>query len=203
MNARQNGFTLLEVMVAILLMIIVSLIAWRGLESITRTDIQLRESTGHTESVLRALNQLERDVAMRASVELQKPLPGEEPDPQAKTLIPITIRSAERNGMRLDVIRSAATAGEGLQRIRWWLKDNTLYRAAADSSNRYPLPAPDEGIAVLDHAVEAKIRVWRTVGGWQPLDSHREDNPDGLEIVLTLHTRNGDERYRKVLGPLD
>ncbi|RMN52138.1 proteinral secretion pathway protein GspJ [Pseudomonas amygdali pv. hibisci] len=53
MNARQNGFTLLEVMVAILLMIIVSLIAWRGLESITRTDIQLRERTGHTESVLR------------------------------------------------------------------------------------------------------------------------------------------------------
>ncbi|KPB19830.1 PulJ/GspJ family protein [Pseudomonas savastanoi] len=203
MKARQSGFTLLEVMVAILLMTIVSLIAWRGLESMTRTDIQLRESTGHTESVLRALNQLERDVAMRAGVELQNPLPGEETDPQAKTLIPISICSAERNGMRLDVIRSAATAGEGLQRIRWWLKDNTLYRAAADSSNRYPLPAPDEGIAVLDQVVEAKIRVWRTVGGWQPLDSHREDNPEGLEIVFTLHTRNGDERYRKVLGPLD
>ncbi|WP_155515960.1 type II secretion system protein J, partial [Pseudomonas amygdali] len=106
MKARQSGFTLLEVMVAILLMTIVSLIAWRGLESMTRTDIQLRESTGHTESVLRALNQLERDVAMRAGVELQNPLPGEETDPQAKTLIPISICSAERNGMRLDVIRS-------------------------------------------------------------------------------------------------
>lgn len=38
MKVRQSGFTLLEVMVAILLMIIVSLIAWRGLESMTRTD---------------------------------------------------------------------------------------------------------------------------------------------------------------------
>ncbi|MCW1248228.1 prepilin-type N-terminal cleavage/methylation domain-containing protein, partial [Pseudomonas sp. SAICEU22] len=35
---RQNGFTLIEVMVAILLMTIVSLIAWRGLDGVTRAD---------------------------------------------------------------------------------------------------------------------------------------------------------------------
>lgn len=39
MKVRQSGFTLLEVMVAILLMIIVSLIAWRGLESIDRKSV--------------------------------------------------------------------------------------------------------------------------------------------------------------------
>ncbi|KPW61964.1 hypothetical protein RA263_06740 [Pseudomonas syringae pv. tagetis] len=55
---------------------------------------------------------------------------------------------------------------------------------------------------VLDHVVEINIRIWKTVGGWQSLDSHKEDNPDGLEIGLTLQTRSGEEHYRKVLGPL-
>jgi prepilin-type N-terminal cleavage/methylation domain-containing protein len=35
MNNRQEGFTLIEVMVAIMLMAIVSLIAWRGLDSVS------------------------------------------------------------------------------------------------------------------------------------------------------------------------
>ncbi len=48
---RQQGFTLIEVMVAILLMAVVSLIAWKGLDSVTRAD-----------SLLRALNQMQRDV---------------------------------------------------------------------------------------------------------------------------------------------
>ncbi|KPX39794.1 proteinral secretion pathway protein GspJ [Pseudomonas syringae pv. helianthi] len=55
---------------------------------------------------------------------------------------------------------------------------------------------------VLDHVIEINIRIWKTVGGWQSLDSHKEDNPDGLEIGLTLQTRSGEEHYRKVLGPL-
>ncbi len=69
MNKHHRGFTLLEVMVAILLMSIVSLIAWRGLDSVTRTDARLRENTEQTESLLRAFNQLERDMALRASIE--------------------------------------------------------------------------------------------------------------------------------------
>ncbi|WP_122860612.1 PulJ/GspJ family protein, partial [Pseudomonas viridiflava] len=73
MNKHQRGFTLLEVMVAILLMSIVSLIAWRGLDSVTRTDARLRENTEQTESLLRAFNQLERDMALRASIEMQEP----------------------------------------------------------------------------------------------------------------------------------
>ncbi len=38
---RQAGFTLIEVMVAIMLMAIVSLMAWRGLDSIARASAHL------------------------------------------------------------------------------------------------------------------------------------------------------------------
>ncbi|MBF3275981.1 prepilin-type N-terminal cleavage/methylation domain-containing protein, partial [Pseudomonas aeruginosa] len=42
---RQAGFTLIEVMVAIMLMAIVSLMAWRGLDSIARASAHLEDST--------------------------------------------------------------------------------------------------------------------------------------------------------------
>src|SRR5476651_151608 len=66
MSHSQKGFTLIEVMVAIMLMAVVSLMAWRGLDSVTRADSHLQASTEQTETLLRALNQLERDVALRA-----------------------------------------------------------------------------------------------------------------------------------------
>ncbi|WP_370657043.1 PulJ/GspJ family protein, partial [Klebsiella pneumoniae] len=45
----QQGFTLIEVMVAIMLMALVSVIAWRGLDSVTRADQHLQASTEQTE----------------------------------------------------------------------------------------------------------------------------------------------------------
>lgn len=70
---NQQGFTLIEVMVAILLMAVVSLIAWRGLDSVTRADSHLQASSEQSDSLLRALNQLQRDVEMRAGIELTEP----------------------------------------------------------------------------------------------------------------------------------
>ena len=54
MNPSQRGFTLIEVMVAIMLMALVSMIAWRGLDSVTRADQHLQASTEQTEVLLRA-----------------------------------------------------------------------------------------------------------------------------------------------------
>ena len=69
---NQQGFTLIEVMVAILLMAVVSLIAWRGLDSVTRADSHLQASGEQSDSLLRTLNQLQRDVDMRAGIELSR-----------------------------------------------------------------------------------------------------------------------------------
>ncbi|NBF02234.1 type II secretion system minor pseudopilin GspJ [Pseudomonas sp. Fl5BN2] len=205
MNPRQSGFTLIEVMVAIMLMALVSLIAWRGLDSVTRADSHLKASTEQTEELLRALNQLERDVALRASTQLREPNLGDsendsaEPDSPA----PLSVRSSDSKGFRLEVIRSAATPGDGLQRVRWWLKGDTLYRAVAEARDRYPLPAPRDGVAVLSRVSDLQVRVWDPDKGWRQLSGNRQDNPPGLEIRLVRQTPQGEERYRQVLGPLE
>jgi general secretion pathway protein J len=199
----QQGFTLIEVMVAIMLMAVVSLIAWRGLDSVTRADAHLQASTEQTEALLRALNQLERDVAMRASIELAEPArPGVDDEPPSAPPA-LTVRSTDGKGFRLDVIRVVPNQNGELQRVRWWLKGDTLYRAQAPSRSQYPLPAPTAGVAVLTDVSEAALRVWEIDKGWRKLSGNRRENPLGIEISLTRQTPQGVERYRQVMGPLE
>ncbi|BCQ61757.1 hypothetical protein PBOI14_35070 [Pseudomonas sp. Boi14] len=111
MKRRQQGFTLIEVMVAIMLMAVVSLIAWRGLDSVTRADSHLKASTEQTEELLRTLNQLERDVALRAGTQLREPALGDSEEAEPDSPAPLSVRSSDSKGFRLEVIRSAATPG--------------------------------------------------------------------------------------------
>lgn len=203
MKPAEQGFTLIEVMVAMLLMAIVSLIAWRGLDSVTRADTHLKASSEQSLDLLRALNQLERDVAMRASVELREPQLGSSDTPPDPAPAALTVRSSDTKGFTLEVIRSAAQQPGSLQRVRWWVQDGTLYRAVAPARGRYPLPAPKDRIAVLGQVLEARIRVWETDKGWRLLSGNRKEQPAGIEIRLARQTPQGIERYSQVLGPLD
>ena len=198
MNTSQQGFTLIEVMVAIMLMAVVSLIAWRGLDSVTRADHHLQASTEQTEALLRALNQMQRDISLRASVELNS-----RDDASKETgLAAVTVRSSDSKGFRLDVIRSAPVAGDGLQRVRWWLKGDSLYRATAPARDRFPLPAAKDGVVVLSGVRDVQVRVWEADKGWRQLSGNHREDPLGLEINLVRDTPQGVERYRQVVGPL-
>jgi general secretion pathway protein J len=163
----------------------------------------LQASTEQTEALLRTLHQLERDVALRASIELREPNLTNNDDDPPQGPAAISVRSTDNQSFRLDVIRSAADPQDGLQRVRWWLKNQTLYRAAAPARNRYPLPAPKEAVAVLDSISDLQVRVWEADMGWRQLSGNRKENPQGLEIRLTRETPLGEEHYRQIVGPLD
>ncbi|QXI25918.1 PulJ/GspJ family protein [Pseudomonas vanderleydeniana] len=200
---RQAGFTLIEVMIALMLMAVVSIIAWRGLDSVNRTDEHLRRSSGQTHQLLAALGQLERDVALRASIELvEPPRPDQEPRPSGAPAA-LSVRSAEGKGFRLDLIRTSPEQDGRLQRVRWWLKGGTLYRSVAAARTTFPLPAPKDGVAVLEQVTSMDLRVWQPGKGWRQLSGNHRDNPTGLEISLVRNTPQGVERYRQVLGPLE
>lgn len=202
MNRSEQGFTLIEVMVAIMLMAVVSVIAWRGLDSVTRADQHLQASSEQTEVLLRALNQMQRDISLRASVELNVPDPSKNSAEKVDGLAAVTVRSSDSQGFRLDIIRSAPLDGDGLQRVRWWLKGDSLYRAAAPARDRYPLPAAKDGVVVLSGVSDLQVRVWEKDKGWRQLSGNRREDPLGLEISLVRETPQGVEKYRQVVGPL-
>ncbi len=201
--SRQNGFTLIEVMVAILLMAIVSLIAWRGLDSVTRSDTHLQESAEQHAQLMRALNQLQRDFALRASTELAEPPAPDEDGKQSQPERPaVSVRSSDSNPLQLELVRAAATADGKVQRVNWWVKNGTLYRASATPRSRYPLPAPKEGVAVLGELEQFDVRVWRADRGWSRLTGSSEENPAGVEISFNRRTAQGIEHYRQVLATM-
>ena len=114
----------------------------------------------------------------------------------------MTVRSSDSKGFRLEVIRSAPATGDGLQRVRWWLKGDVLYRAAAPARDRFPLPPAKDGVVVLTGVKDIQARVWDTDKGWRQLSGNRREDPLGLEVSLLRQTPQGMEQYRQVLGPL-
>ncbi len=159
---RQAGFTLIEVMVAIMLMAIVSLMAWRGLDSIARASAHLEDSTEQGAALLRALNQLERDIALHSAIREETGLPiGDEPIRAGDSLPPgLALKRLSEIPLRLDIVRASTEPGAPLQRVRWWRQGNILYRAASPSGDRLPLPPLAERVAVLDDVSRFEIRAW-------------------------------------------
>ncbi|HXF47037.1 MAG TPA: prepilin-type N-terminal cleavage/methylation domain-containing protein, partial [Burkholderiaceae bacterium] len=64
------GFTLLELLVAISVLAVVSLIAWRGLDTLVATRARLAPEAEDVRALLTAFGQLERDVARTINPQL-------------------------------------------------------------------------------------------------------------------------------------
>ncbi|MBW6134381.1 type II secretion system protein GspJ, partial [Pseudomonas aeruginosa] len=79
-------------------------------------------------------------------------------------------------------------------------KRQVLYRAASPSGDRLPLPPLAERVAVLDGVSRFEIRAWVPGKGWTRLPARSKVRASGLEISLARVTRNGVERYRRVVA---
>lgn len=207
----QAGFTLIEILVAIVLMAFVSLIAWRALDSVTRTSAHLDRNTEATLSTLRAFEQFERDIALRATIELPlSPEDGNRPQldedglPIRKRLLPEALTTERgRVPFRIEIVRAQPDANGMLQRVYWWIERGTLYRSAAPASDHFPLPAPDarSAVAMLQDVQDFEVRAWRPGGGWTRLPYNSESRQSsGLEVIIAQRTDRGDERYRRVIA---
>ncbi|MFH0129869.1 prepilin-type N-terminal cleavage/methylation domain-containing protein [Variovorax sp. VaC1] len=195
---RQAGFTLIEVMIAITLMAVVSLMAWRGLDSVSRAHGMLEERTEDIARLMRALDQLERDVALRATTEL--------PQPTAAELLPPALLVRRQNDLPffLEIVRAAPAAPGQWQRVQWWRRGDALYRATGPASASFPLSAPDATarVAVLDAVSVFQLRAWEPGQGWRNLPgvAPARTTATGLELELGIKNR-GDgvvQTFRRV-----
>jgi type II secretion system protein J len=62
---HQNGFTLVELLVALSLLALTGLISWKGLDHVARQRSRAELETQATEQVMRTLAQLDRDFGQR------------------------------------------------------------------------------------------------------------------------------------------
>ena len=154
-----RGFTLLELLVAVSVLAIVSLIAWRGLDALLGTRERLAPRNDEARAMLATFGQIERDLAQVAV-----------PDLFALRSQPLLVRPSSK-GPVLEILRTApATPGvaTAVQTVFWRLEDGKLVRQVS-AARRSLQPVEGEtlsSVAVLPQVRALRIRVWRD-GGWQ------------------------------------
>lgn len=198
-----QGFTLIEVMIAITLMALLSVICWRALDSVGNADQHLRAADAETAAALRVLQQFQRDIDQRADEALMNGAVRSADQPQ-RLLPPSLVSERHPDGsFALEITRSVGSDGGHWQRVRWWRQGQTVWRASGAPSARYPLPAPDTAgaLKVASGVQTFDVRAWQPGAGWATLPATADALPaTGLELRLVLRDARGEQRYRRVLG---
>lgn len=200
MNAgAQRGFTLIELLVAITVLSIVSLIAWRGLDSLVATRERLEPEVDEVRALLTAFGQMERDI-------------GQVPNPAflGLTTSPLNVRLADGAEM-LELARVAPAVPDRateVQTVYYRVVDGTLMRQATP-----PMPGFEridserfETAQLLPSVQAMRIRIWQQGIGWLPAFDQpdieanqapggRAQTPAGIEV--TLERSNG-KQFRRV-----
>lgn len=195
---RRRGFTLLELLIAISVLSIVSVIAWRGLDSLVTARARLNPEVDDVRALLTAFGQLERDLTHVAS-----------PTLFALRTNPVTIELAN-DGPVLQVVRVSPAADEAatsLQQVYYRVVDGVLVRRTTPPQRTIG-PIDTEAMStarILDSVRAMRIRVWQPGLGWVPPGTQRmggtpQDQvlqpPPGIEVTVE---RNDGKSYRRVL----
>ena len=194
-SRSQAGFTLMEVLVALALMALVSLMAWRGLSSVSSARDRIEEQAEDTDAIVRALGQIGRDV------ELAYTGPAFEPAGQDALSYGSGLRLLRRTGGGevLEVLRPDPD-GNGLwQRVHWQVRKDGLWRAAGPSAAQAPLPAVDGGLLLLPGVRALRMRAWVPGTGWVDANASLAAPPAGLEITLERGEPAAPQRFSRIL----
>ncbi len=194
--ATRRGFTLLELLVAITVLSIVSIIAWRGLDSLVNTRARLNPEGEEVRALLTVFGQVERDLAHIAIPSLFA-LSG-----------PAVRLSIESDGQALELTRMAPTRegdATALQTVIYRVADGALWRQSTPPSKTFGSADADKlsNVKMLGDVKALRIRLWRDRQGWSdPATADTSSATDALTLPPGLEftiERNNGKVYRRVV----
>ncbi len=172
-----HGFTLVELLVAIWIMSIVSIIAWRGLSALVATRDRLGPEADDVRAVLTGFGQMERDLAHAAG-----PVLG------STSALPVSVQIVD-GAPALQVLRFSeplANGASAVQLVTYSVMDGALSRRCSPPARsvQAALGAAPATVRLLGGVTSMQVRVWRVNEGWVVPDSKGTPFP-GVEVVLT------------------
>ena len=194
-DTGQEGFTLVEMLVALTIMALISLMSWRGLDAVLRADEQLSHQARQTQALFNALSQMGRDLELHLP-----PAPRVGESTGATAVLPASIHwQAQGEGPAILMIERRAEAGAGTQQIQWRLQQGILQRAIAQAGTAYPLPELGPLQDVLEQVTAWHLRIWIPARGWQSWPWPEQAGAAATGIELTLQLEGQEHPYRKVM----
>jgi len=145
---RQNGFTLLEVLIALGIVAVISILSWQGLEEVLRSAGRVTQVDEQVQTTTAVFAQLEKDIAA-LELKLEAPTP-------ASDLIELT-----GSGLLIQFTQRNTSEPAYRERVEWVLEGTNLLRIARRELNpeqpSVSEPVPARGL---------QIRFLREPGGW-------------------------------------
>jgi len=199
---KTRGFTLLELLVAISVLSVVSVIAWRGLDSLVATRERLEPEFDETRAMLVAFGQMERDLSQVAN-----------PAFLGLESSPLNVRPAD-GAMMIEVARVAVPVPDRateVQTVYYRVVDGSLVRQATPPLPYFQASSSEaiESARLLGNLKSMDVRIWRAGAGWvapggnvegaaapgNPAPIARNQPAPGIEVTLT---RTDGRTYRRV-----
>ena len=198
-----HGFTLLELLVAIAILAFVSIIAWRGLDSLVNTRARLEPEGEAVRALLTVFGQVERDLAHTASPSL------------FALAVPAVRVQVGADGQVLELVRIAPrTEGEAtaVQIVMYRVTDGVLWRRSSPPAKAFGAVDLEKmsNVQLLGAVKSLRVRVWRDQQGWSEFGAGAGADaagtpgvpatplamPPGLEFTIE---RNDGKVYRRVV----
>jgi general secretion pathway protein J len=186
---RARGFTLLEVLVAVVIFGIVAMLAYGGYNQLIRQSDIVESNAGRTRQIQAAVQRMSEDFAMIEPRPIREPL-GESVEPALRTTTGTdTLVDLTRSGWS----NPAGVSRSTLQRVTYRLLDNKLERAYWNALDRTQTDEPTDAV-LLDHVRSVSLRFmdqnqsWHEQ--WPPLGYSGPDaarlRPIAVEFTLDL-----------------
>ena len=179
----MRGFTLLELLVAVSILAVIGVIAWRGLSALTTTRERLEPQNDQVHSLLAGFGQIERDLAhVPTSVGLF-----------ALPVQPVRVFLVDGQPA-LQILRLArspdGSPAAAVQLVFYQVLDGQLQRQATVPQHFYSVDATAslDRVALVPQIDQMQIRVWRNNVGWIiPTSDADSANTVGIEVRLQRH----------------